>query len=347
MDRQLPADELVTALKSAAEPTRLRILMLLRSAELNVKDLTVILGQSQPRLSRHLKLLNEAGLIERFREGSWVYFFISTKSTGGRLARQILDMVVIDDEVLARDIDRADALKREREAQAQAYFESNVSEWDRIRAQHVDETAIETALLSILGDKKRNLLVDLGTGTGRMLDLLSSSYDQGLGIDVNHAMLGYARSKLSRQGLKHAQVRHGDIYNLAIADGAANVVVMHQVLHFLSEPQKAIAEAARILAPGGQLVVVDFAPHGLETLRDAQAHDRLGFPQALMSEWLGQAGLDVNDIIEVCPHSTRETTRDSEATEKLTVSLWVATQKRQHMSDQAQTKRHVLEEAQT
>ncbi|MGH1417504.1 MAG: ArsR/SmtB family transcription factor [Hyphomicrobiaceae bacterium] len=317
VEASLQSQELVTALKAAAEPTRLRILMLLAGEELNVKDLTKILGQSQPRISRHLKLLTEAGLIERFREGSWVYFFISDQTTGGQLARHLVQRVDTSDPVVSRDSDRAIALKRERETTAQRYFEEHASEWDRIRALHIAEKDVEQAMRDSLGTGPFDLLIDLGTGTGRTLELFSECYAQGLGIDVNHAMLTYARSKLAKAGLSHALVRHGDIYNLAVDDGVADAVVMHQVLHFLSQPQKAIQEAARVLAPGGKLLIVDFAPHDLEVLRDAQAHGRLGFPTHLVAQWIGDVGLQPQGNIQLKPD-------DLEDPEKLTVSVWLA-----------------------
>ncbi|MBL8566884.1 MAG: metalloregulator ArsR/SmtB family transcription factor [Hyphomicrobiaceae bacterium] len=308
--------ELVAALKAAAEPTRLRVLRLLADGELNVKDLTHILGQSQPRLSRHLKLLTETGLVERFREGSWVYFHVSDRSHGGRLARLVLEMLDDGDAVVLRDRDRSSVLKRQREAAALRYFEAHAADWDRIRALHVPEAAVEAAIGEMIGQGPFQLLVDLGTGTGRMLELLSDRYEQAIGLDMSHAMLNYARSKLDRAGLERAQVRHGDIYNIALPDSSADAVIMHQVLHFLSDPLPAIHEAARVLAPGGRLLIVDFAPHEIEGLRESHAHERLGFPAEQVGEWLAAAGLDAR------------ATRTLEApgprpAEALGVSLWL------------------------
>lgn len=311
----LDTRELVTALKAAAEPTRLRILLLLAQGELNVKDLTQILGQSQPRLSRHLKLLAEARLVERFREGSWVYFHISDRSEGGQLALRMLDVVDPKDAVLVRDRQRAETLKKDRERVAQDYFQTHAGEWDRIRALHVSESEVEAAMREALGGGRLGLLVDLGTGTGRILELFAGQYERGLGIDINQSMLGYARGRLAAAGIAHAQVRHGDLYNLAIAEGAADAVVMHQVLHFLSDPAAAIAEASRILAPGGRLLIVDFAPHDLEFLRDEHAHERLGFSHALMREWLTETGLSARRVRDLAPPAGGA---------KLTVSLWLA-----------------------
>ena len=317
MSGTLETQKLVTALKAAAESTRLRILLLLAAGELNVKDLTQILGQSQPRISRHLKLLVESGLIERFRQGSWVYFHVSDRSDGGKLVRRLLEAVDSRDPVLRRDSERADALKREREAAAQAYFRNHAADWDRIRALYVSESAVEDAIVTALAGPPFKLLVDLGTGTGRVLEVLAGRYERGLGLDVNQSMLAYARSKLKTAGLTHAEVRHGDIYNVALPAGAADAVVIHQVLHYLSEPAQAVREAARILAPGGRLLIVDFAPHDIEALREEQAHERLGFESAQVAGWLSDAGLGSPEILSLAP----ETHDDRQ---QLTVSVWSA-----------------------
>lgn len=318
LGKELSTEGLVAALKAAAEPTRLRILLLLSAGELNVKDLTVVLGQSQPRISRHLKLLVEAQLIERFREGSWVYFHISDRSGGGRLALKLLATLNADDAAVMRDRERADALKRERETASQGYFESHAAEWDHIRALHISETDVETAMRDALGPGPFKFLLDLGTGTGRTLELFNGRYARGLGIDVNHAMLTYARARLAKSGCTAAQVRHGDIYALSIADRQADAIVMHQILHFLSDPALAVREAARALAPGGKLLIVDFAPHDLEYLRETQAHERLGFTHACVEQWLVESGLQTTGVCDLAPKQNQ-----SEAG-KLTVSLWLA-----------------------
>jgi ubiquinone/menaquinone biosynthesis C-methylase UbiE len=317
MTGALETAQLVTALKAAAEPTRLRILLLLAVGELNVKDLTQVLGQSQPRISRHLKLLAEAGLIERFREGSWVYFHVSDRSEGGRLARRLLDSVDRRDAVVRRDFERAEALKRDRESTAQAYFREHAADWDRIRTLYVAEDAVEAAITEALGPQRYKLFVDLGTGTGRMLELFASHFERGLGLDVNQSMLAYARSRLNTAGLANAEVRHGDIYNLALGAGTADAVVMHQVLHYLSEPGHAIREAGRVLAPGGRLLIVDFAPHDLESLRETHAHERLGFSDEHVQEWLEAAGLKALQMRQLAPEHT-------DGRPQLTVSLWLA-----------------------
>lgn len=313
----LDTQRLVVGLKAVAEQTRLRILMLLSAGELNVKDLTQILGQSQPRISRHLKLLVEAGLIERFREGSWVYFFISDRQDAGRLALRLIAEVDTSDPILCRDRERADSLKRERAEAAQAYFQTHAADWDRIRALYVSEADVEAAIGAALGAGPFKLLLDLGTGTGRILELLADRYHRGLGIDASQAMLAYARSNLTRLGLGKAQLRHGDLYNLPLPDGAADAVVMHQVLHFLLDPATAVREAARVLAPGGRLLIVDFAPHDLEFLRDRHAHERLGFAGPLVAQWLRDAGLIPQPSFDLPPP-------DGGTGDRLTVSIWCA-----------------------
>ncbi len=319
LNTALRAVDLVAALKAAAEPTRLRILMLLSSSELSVKDLTVILGQSQPRISRHLKLLAEAGLIERFRDGSWAYFHVSERTEGGRLARSLVAAVDPRDTAIGRDRLRAETLKRERADAAQDFFRDHAKEWDRIRALYVAEGDVESAMLEALGSGPFKFFLDVGTGTGRILELFASRYSRALGLDVNQSMLAYARNKLSAAGLDAAQVRHGDLYALALQDSSVDAIVMHQVLHYLTEPAHAVREAARVLAPGGRLLIVDFAPHDVEALREAQAHTRLGIATGHVSEWFTGAGLTPVLHRDLHPANGHET-------QKLTVSLWLAEQ---------------------
>lgn len=337
---ELTPAELVAALKAAAEPTRLRILMLLSGGELNVKDLTVILGQSQPRISRHLKLLTEAGLIERFRDGSWVYFHISDRLAGGRLALRLVADVDHEDAALSRDRARADALRKDREAAAQAFFAANAADWDRLRALHVAEQDVEQAMKAALGGGPFRLLLDLGTGTGRTLELFAEAYERGLGIDANQTMLAYARSKLDAAGHSHAQVRHGDLYVLNVSDRQADAVVMHQVLHFLSDPALAIREAARVLAPGGRLLIVDFAPHDLEFLREREAHERLGFAHEQVAGWIEDAGLKVCRITDLAPKA-------ADGAPQLTVTLWLGERPATTAAQHAPAGREMIERVET
>src|SRR5437660_2489743 len=273
---QLPFAALNRALKAAGEATRLRILALLAEAELTVSDLTDILRQSQPRSSRHLKLLAEAALIARFREGSWAFFRLGERGGNTELARALIARLDPDDPVIARDRERLAAVRAARAAAAQAYFRAHAAEWDRIRQLHVADVAVEAAIAEALKGRPFRSLLDLGTGTGRMLELFGPDIERGLGIDLSLDMLAIARSRLERAGLRHCSVRHGDIYDLAIPRDRFDVVLIHQVLHFLDDGARAIGEAARMLAPGARLLVVDFAPHDLEFLREEHAHRRPG-----------------------------------------------------------------------
>lgn len=312
----LSRGDALSALRAAGEATRLRILALLSGAELNVKDLTQILGQSQPRISRHLKLMAEAGLIGRFREGSWVFFRLAESGGEAALAASIVKSLDPADPVFDRDRARADAVKKAREEAAQVYFKEHAGEWDTIRALHVSEAQVEAAMDEALGEGPFSLIVDLGTGTGRVLELFGSRAARALGFDLSHDMIAYARAKLERAGLTHAQARHGDLYNIPLPDGAADAVILHQVLHFLDDPAAAVAEAARLLKPGGKLLVVDFAPHELDYLREQFAHRRLGFSPDQLKRWFKDAGVAVKQQRDLAPDT-------DVAADKLTVSLFL------------------------
>ncbi|MFY9693806.1 MAG: metalloregulator ArsR/SmtB family transcription factor [Xanthobacteraceae bacterium] len=313
-NEQLSFAALTGTLKAAGEATRLRILALLAEAELTVSDLTDILRQSQPRLSRHLRLLAEAGLVERFREGSWAFFRLAEHGGGADIARVLIARLDAGDPTIVRDRERLTAVRAARAAAAQNYFRRHAAEWDRIRKLHVADAAVEDAIRAALADKPIRALLDLGTGTGRMLELFAPDIERGLGLDLSLDMLAFARARLDRAGLKHCSVRQGDIYDLALPRDSFDVVIVHQVLHFLDDSAHAIREAARVLGPGGRLLVVDFAPHDLEFLREEHAHRRLGFAVDTMTQWLEGAGLDVLRLQTLPPGPEG----------KIAVSLWLA-----------------------
>ncbi|HEY1258039.1 MAG TPA: metalloregulator ArsR/SmtB family transcription factor [Stellaceae bacterium] len=304
-------EHLLAALRAVAEPTRLRLLVLCARGELTVSELTQILGQSQPRTSRHLKLLCEAGLLDRFREASWVFYRLSRSGTAAALARHLVEVCGETDPMIALDLQRLEAVKRQRADMASAYFRENAAHWHRIRSLYVDEREVEAALVDIIAAGDPRDLLDIGTGTGRMLEVLAPRVEMALGIDQSREMLAVARVNLEQAGLENGQVRLGDMYRLALPDASFDAVVIHQVLHYADRPAAAIAEAARVLRPNGILVVVDFAPHDLEFLRQEHAHRRLGFADAEIVEWFCAAGLD--------PTAPRSLPGDP-----LTVVIWTA-----------------------
>ena len=290
--RAASMNELLAALRAAAEPTRLRLLVLCARGELTVSELAQILGQSQPRVSRHLKLLCDAGLLDRFREGSWVFYRLNSNNPASVLMRDFVTACGEADETTALDLQRLAMIKRQRAETAAAYFRENAAQWDRIRSLYIDEREVEAALSEIVAAAQPGDLLDIGTGTGRMLEILGPQVGHALGIDQSREMLAVARVNLEHAGLANGIVRLGDMYQLPLPDACFDAIVIHQVLHYADRPAEAIAEAARVLRPDGVLIVVDFAPHTLEFLREEHAHRRLGFTEAEIAAWCRAAGLD-------------------------------------------------------
>jgi ArsR family transcriptional regulator len=309
----ITSDQTVEVLRAAGEATRLRILALLAREELAVLELTRILGQSQPRVSRHLKVLADAGLVERFPDGAWVFYRLAGAGPIRELIDGALSMIASADASLARDAERLGVVAAERASQASQYFADNAGEWDRIRSLYVSEGAVEAAILQAAGEGPFRRLVDLGTGTGRMLTLLGPRARSAIGLDLSRQMLNIARSNVAEAGLGACELRHGDIFNLGLADGEADLVVAHQVLHYLGEPAAAVAEAARLVATGGRLLIVDFAPHDLEFLRAEHQHRRLGFFDDEIERWAAAGGLPAVSSVALAPGKGG-----------LTVKVWTA-----------------------
>ncbi len=296
-----------------ADPTRLRILSLLRAMELSVGELAQALGQSQPRVSRHVKILADAGIAERRREGSWVFLGLGSSARVTPLLAAIDAWTAQDGEdpwALA-DTARLAAIRADRAAAAEEYFDANAAKWDAMRSLHVAESEVEDAIRDAIGNSPIGRLVDIGTGTGRMIELFGTKAETAIGVDRSPEMLRLARAKLASAGLLQADLRQGDIYALPLASQSADLVILHQVLHYAQAPGAAIAEAARLLGPRGRLLVVDFGPHENEELRSQHAHARLGFTDEQIAGWFAAAGLQ-SDLA-----------RPLEGGE-LTVKLWLA-----------------------
>ncbi|MEO1552775.1 MAG: metalloregulator ArsR/SmtB family transcription factor [Pseudomonadota bacterium] len=310
-------DQLVDALKAAGEPTRLRILALLRRGDLAVGELVQILEQSQPRLSHHLKTLTNGNLVERLPEGSWVFYRARNKGWAGRVLNALFAELDLNTAPFDQDAAALQKVRRERSVSAESYFSNIAEDWDRLRSLHYPETDIEAAILQKIGDQRFERVVDLGTGTGRMLALLAPRAQEAEGLDLSHHMLTVARANLNRAEIGNARVRQGDVTDTPFDANSADLVIVHQVLHYLEQPDDLITEAARILKPGGQLLVVDFAPHDLEFLRESQGHRRLGIREDDMIAWADTAGLAIQSPTRFDPPASLD--------QGLSVLIWAAT----------------------
>ncbi len=318
----MPFDDALSGLRAAAEPTRLRILAVLSTIDLTVGELCTVLAQTQPRVSRHLKLLVEAGLLERHTEGTRAYFRPPPPDRRPAAYDAVVSLVDLNDPALERDRARLETVRAERAEAAAAYFGGIASEWDRVRDLHVSDGEVEAALIEAIEDRPTRDLLDVGTGTGRMLEVFADRVRRGIGIDLSSEMLNVARTNLDRAGLRHCSVRRGDVYDLELPNGSMDVVVLHHVLHFLDDPSSAVAEAARTLRSNGSLLIVDFAPHGLEAFRSDFEHRFLGFAAEEVERWCADAGLvdiEIEHLHPAGPAGRRERAG-------LVTTIWVARQ---------------------
>ena len=304
-------DDLLDGLRAAADPSRLRLLAICSQGEWTVSELVQILAHSQPRISRHLKILAEAGLLDRFREGGWVFYRRAQNGEGARVARSLCRLLPADDPAMRLDQQRLEAVRQARRRQAERFFAERAEAWDSDRSLAVDPEQVEIALRGLFAEERPANLLDVGTGTGRILQLLAGQVGFGLGIDLSHDMLAVARANLDRREARNCQVRHGDMYQLPLPDGSFAAATLHQVLHFADDPFAALAEAARVLAPGGRLVVIDLARHAVERLRDESGHRRLGFSDEEIARWFAE--------LRLVPGEQRRL-----AGPELTVVIWTA-----------------------
>lgn len=289
--------QLIDIFRALADPTRLRVISLLREMDLAIGELAVVLDQSQPRVSRHVRILSEAGVIERHREGSWVFLRVPRNGAVADLISTIHHWPYLTAEAhqIAQDAARLAAIRADREVAAARYFAEHADEWDAIRSRYVAESDVEAAMLAMMQGRRIGHLLDIGTGTGRMAEIFGKDADHITALDRSPEMLRIARTKLTAQNLSVDLVQ-GDFLSLPLAGGAVDTVVMHQVLHFAHEPERVIGEVARVLGAGGHVLIVDFAPHDDEELRSVAAHARLGFSDAQMENWFKAAGLQLEKV---------------------------------------------------
>ncbi len=304
-------ERLLQGMRAASEPTRLRILVLCGHGELTVSEIVQILGQSQPRVSRHLKLLVDAGLLQRNREGSWSFYRIVNEGPLNGFLDTIIDMVPAEDPIIRLDLRRLEEVKAHRARLADAYFRRNADNWSQIRALHIDEGEVDLALKGMLLRSDPRRLLDIGTGTGHVLEIAGPSVENAVGIDASREMLSVARDRLDRAALSNCQVRQADMYHLPFDSGRFDAVTLHMVLHYADQPEAVIAEAARVLSGNGRIIVVDFAPHELETMREEHAHRWLGFADRDIERHFKSAGLVPEKPVHL-------------GGGPLTVSLWAA-----------------------
>jgi len=299
-------------LRTLGDAMRLRTLVLLRSLELTVGELAQVLGQSQPRMSQHIKAMLEVGLVDRRKEGNAVFLRLGPPARVQPIFALLDSWAKSGGEVAWFDADsaRLKAIRADRAAGAQRFFERNAWRWDELRALHVPDDEVNRMVDAALGERPLGRLLDIGTGTGRMLEHLAPRAASALGIDRSPEMLRFARVRLHESGTQ-AQLSQADMYALPMMDGTFDTIVLHQVLHYAPHPEAVIAEAARVLAPGGTIVIVDIAPHEREDLRRKFAHARLGFSDEAVVGWLEANGLPGR----VTGHLDGE----------LTIAVWAAT----------------------
>ncbi len=308
-------------LRALADPTRLRIMRLLSAMELAVGELAQVLGQSQPRVSRHIRILCDAGLAERRKEGSWVFLRSAIAENRapplGAAAAGLLSAAERDDAGFAarcgEDRRHLAAIRSARENSAESYFARHADDWDTLRSLHSPDGPVEAALARALGDANLGALLDIGTGTGRMAELFAPRSRHVTGLDKSPEMLRIARARLQKFPAEHVALVQGEFTALPFADASFDTVLFHQVLHYALEPEGALVEAARVARPGGRIAVVDFAAHDREELRERHAHARLGFSDEQRLALLSEAGLTPEPAIAL-PGTP------------LTVKIWTARQ---------------------
>jgi ArsR family transcriptional regulator len=292
-------DKLLRILKATADPSRIRLLILCAHGEFTVSELVQVIGQSQPRVSRHLKILCDAGLLQRTQQGNWAFYRSFSKGVEAEFLLRLTALIPAKDPTIQLDQQRLMKLKNDRLQAATLYFQENASDWDSIRALHVDDVNIERELQKCVVAAKPRKLLDIGTGTGRILKVLGPCVQDAEGIDFSHEMLNLARVNLDDPSLRHCRVRHGDMYQLPYQDQFFDYITIHQVLHFIDQPQLVLKEATRVLKNGGQIAIIDFYSHEREELRTKYRHRRLGFSNDEIENWLDQVGLGMKRTIRL------------------------------------------------
>ena len=310
-------EQLVNALKSIAEPTRLRLLAILANNELTVSEITEVLNYSQPRISRHLKLMCDAGILDRVQEGAWVFYKAKKSGVGGDLVKNIVELLPLDSQVVKKDSARLNEIYLEQAKKAAEYFEENASQWDSINQLYFSSDVVNDAILEEIKQvsNKYRKVYDLGSGTGNLVELLSEYAESVTGIDNSLPMLTIARAMLNSKSISNCDMRQGDICEINASNESADLITMKHVLHYMNNPLLIFGEAARLLRIGGKFILVDFASHNVERLRTDYAHRRLGFTNDDIQVWCDQSKLKINSVKDISKVSIDD--------EQLTVRLWI------------------------
>lgn len=291
-------DAISTLLKTLGHPDRLRILALLSQGELTISELVQILELSQPRVTQYIKSLEQAGIVERMREGSWVFSRLKRgHEPSSAIVAATLAALPHSQSLLLGDSQKLEKVRADRSRQAEAFFASVANDHGQLGHEYLPQADIELALLDVLPSQTFDRMVDLGTGTGRMLKLFAPHVRSGIGVDDSVEMLRVARHTLSDDAYTHVSVQQADLHDAPLKDGSADLVTLHQVLHFLEDPVRAVQEAARLLSAEGHLLVIDFAAHEFENYRDDYAHRRLGFSQSDMAQFFADAKFNLVDTV--------------------------------------------------
>lgn len=289
-------DQYVNSLRAAAESTRIRLLVILSHNELTVSEITEITQISQPRVSRHLKLMCDGGLLDRVQEGAWVFYRVSNQSESAGLVKALLAFIPEQDLQIQSDLKRVEMIRGRHAKRAKDFFEKNAGDWDKIRKIYFNVPEVEQCMIDAVKGMQIDDMLDLGTGTGRMLEVFSPYIKRGMGIDHNQQMLNIARSQLEENNINHCQVRSGDINQVSLPNSSVDLITIHHVLHFLNDPKAVLQEAARLLKPKGKLIVVDFSPHDNEFFREEYAHRRLGFSDKEIKQWIEPLSMKLKNI---------------------------------------------------
>ncbi len=311
---------LVEISKALGDEARLRILALIRNAEMSVKDICDILGQSQPRVSRHIKILADADLIKRTKEGAWLYCKLNRSGAIGYFITSYLDNVDDQDAVFASDLRRFETIVSQRIADADRFFEENAQEWDRIRELQIPDTLLDQEIQDHIGKEQIENLLDVGTGTGQMLEILHGRYQKATGIDMSSAMLRVARGRLAKLQTSNVSFQQLDILSIGKDLGQFDCVICHHVLHFIPNASEAIARMAECVKANGRLIIIDYLPHSIDFLAQDYHHMWNGFPPEEMAKWFSQNSLSLQHMQSY----QADLKSKKKQSDSLIVGLWVA-----------------------